>query len=421
MESEFRLQSRFYGVQSARYPAAVILPGQVAVPLGGEIHLRSLSDFHLETRFKAADDTVMVLLPCPPHNLVTMAYSGIVGLYGLDGVRKAQTQASQRTLRHGSVSENGELACACGEFGPANGTIDVWSITNDQFIPLYKLVGNYRFPEFTPGNQLFAMRENVLEPDPSSSFYKDQPLNPAQPTLDFPLEVASPSIDIEALRAAKRENRKNCYFSCIFDLHGGANSLKIDTVSYIISCKNNQKGLCAMLYLSRDLLVMRMETLEIVANCRLAGSGAIIALTMVDNSVYFSPGSRLITQIRVENGALPEVLEVINPSHEAVTTVKTPFECLSKGLYYLSWVSKDQQLFLCEENGVFLCSFPQYPSCEGATCMSETGHSTTCCGVALNKAGTLLCSGDFTGQVFVWAIETHLYQPVSRFSVVFCM
>jgi hypothetical protein len=174
-----------------------------------------------------------------------------------------------------------------------------------------------------------------------------------------------------------------------------------------------------MLYLSRDLLVMRMETLEIVASCRLAGAGAIIALTMVDNSVYFSPGNRLITQIRVGNGALPEVLEVISPSHEAVTTIKTPFECLSKGLYHLSWVSKDQQLFVCEENGVFLCTFPQYPSSEGATCMSDTGHSTTCCGVALNKAGTLLCSGDFTGQVFVWAIETDLYQPISRFSVVF--
>ena len=418
MESEFRLNSRFYGVQSARYPAAAMLKDKVAVPLGGEVHIRSLSNLEVETRFKAADDTVMVLLPCFPLSLVAMAYSGSVGLYGLDGVRKAQTQASQRTLRHGAVSEDGKLVCACGEFGPANGTIDVWSLETGQFVQIFKLVGNYRFPEFTPQNCLFAMRETVLEPDLTSTFRKDQPLDPAQATLDFPAEAANPSIDIEASRAVRRENRTNCYFSCLFDLSGTANSLKVETVSYIVCSKNNQKGKCALLYLSRDLLVMDMERLEILASCKIAGAGAIIALTMVDDWVYFSPGSRLITQIRVGGGKLPELLEVISPNNEAVTTVKTAFECLSKGLYHLSWVSKDRELFVCEENGVFLCSFPNFPSPEGATCISETGHSTTCCGVALNKAGSLLCSGDFTGQVFVWAIETDLHQPIARFSVV---
>lgn len=418
MESDFHLHSRYFGVQSARYPATAVLETQVAVPLGGEVHIRDLSTLSLTHRFKVADDTVMVLLPLNDH-LLCMSYSGVVALYTASGVKLAQTSTSQRTVRHGAVSKDGRYVCACGEFGPANGTVDVWEIVGGEFQPVRKLVGNYRFCEFSNRNQLFVMRESVLERDESSVYRKDQPISAADATVDFPEEVQADPIDIEALRASRRENRKNTYFACLFDLdsNGRKDAVALPTVSYIICCKSNAEGLVALMYLSRTLVVLRKETLEVVQSVELQGAGAIIAFTFTDNYVYFSPANRVVTRLAVlEQYAGP--VNVMESSHAGVVVTKTNFECLTKGLYFLQWVDRERRLVVCEETGLFLCALPQYPAATDSSCVSQTGHNTTCCGVALNRAGTLLCSGDFSGQVFVWALESQLLEPVAKYNVV---
>ena len=216
-----------------------------------------------------------------------------------------------------------------------------------------------------------------------------------------------------------KENRANRYYACLFNfLTGESHAQLIETVSYIICCKRNKTGLGAMLYLNRTLLVMDMERLRPVANINITGAGAIITLEFHDNMIYFSPGSRYLTRLQVDI-PLPSDLDVVKTTHEGVTTVKTEFECISKGMYSFAWISLERELIVCEENGIHCCSFPRFPSTEEADIRSVVGHSTTCCGISINSFETLVCTGDFTGQLFVWSLYgPPTSTPLSQLSVV---
>ena len=142
----------------------------------------------------------MVLLRHPLPGLIVMSYSGIVALYSemvAGYIRRGQASALKRD---GSVSDDGKFVSACGEFGWANGIVDVWEVRPEGFLPVFKITGNYRFSQFTPSNMLHVMRETVLESDTNSRGPKDNPISLENATLDFPSESAALApVEIESI------------------------------------------------------------------------------------------------------------------------------------------------------------------------------------------------------------------------------
>lgn len=404
----------YYGVHSARYPSGFIghyssSPSSLVHPLGTHVYIRDAFTLTKQLSFKSHNSVIMVLLPLPyysPTHLISIAYSGDISLCSLQGAILHKTRTSQKVVRHGCVNNRGTLLAACGEFGVYNGTVNVWQVDLDAgFIPLFTIRGNYNVCEFSDCDNLFVMRENVLEYDLDAKRARDRPILLESACQDFASsdESSEESFDDMISRMCKRERISKVHYACLFDKSGYASKAEVvDVISSIVQVSNNRKGLVAVVFLDRCIVVMSMDTLQTLVSVKIAGSGVIFCSDFIEEFLYFSPAKGWLTRLNVEY-CYPDVIQ-FKENNEGVMSVNTDSYIVS-GNTYMKWVVPNKILCTTSESAIHIAEFADYPdSGQLSSNLNLEVHKMTCCGLSINPAQDCVAVGDFSGKVVIWPI-----------------
>lgn len=403
----------YYGVHSTRYPSGFIShsssSSNLVHSLGTHIYIRDAFTLKKQLSFKSHDSVIMVLLPLPysaPSHVISIAYSGDISLSDLQGNTLHKTRTSQKIVRHGCINNDGTLLAACGEFGVYNGVINVWRVgISSGFSALFSIRGNYNICEFSDTNQLFVIRENVLEYDSDAKRARDRPITPDSACKDFSSsdESSEESFDDMISRMRKRERISKVHYACLFDETGeSSKAVVVDVISTIVQVSNNRKGLVAMVFLDRCIVVMNIDRLEPMISVRITGSGIIFCSDFIEEFLYFSPAKGWLTQINV-NFYHQECIDY-KESNEGMISVQTD-KAIVSGNTYLKWVIPNKVLCSTSESSIFIAEFEDYPyTGRISSLLNLEVHKMTCCGLCINPMQDCVAVGDFSGKVMIWPV-----------------
>lgn len=353
--------------------AFALLPNEqsLLLTLGPEARVLSLSTMQMTLTLRAAQDSLVSVLPVSLQRLACVSVTGEIALFSQSGEIITRQKSNGRVLcAAGSVSCS--LLALCFSV-PAK--VAVWSIGEKSLTLREELCGVFRFAELTTKGRVFAVKESVC-----------------------------PSSHSRILASAH-----------LFDSGRETTHASLTFAESRVSAWMAEDDEIAVLFESRKLAIVEMESLRVTRVLHVDGVGVIRALWFHAHTVTLSPGSGLLTVIDAPQVADGKIDPFSSNAH-GVVSVETGQDWLSTDASWIHWSEQTHRVVICDEDGVFRGEFIDYPISGKMTYTNLSMHKSGCTSACLSPAGTHLCSGDDSGQVIVWDLATS--QSVSSFQMV---
>ena len=397
------LKTNYIGLHSAR-PQSTIISQVIYHPIGSHIIARDPNTLQELHSFKAHNSSVMCLLGLPPSDpqyLVSVSYSGEVKLFTCKGDFMHATSTSQKMVRHSAISNSGCLFATAASFGIYGGIVDVWRIDLVKgFTKVWSFRGNFKFCEFSDQDSLFLLRMSFLEQE-GYARQKDLPIAFEKACENFLSESDSEEESLET--TGRSFARVASYYACLvknLTQDKQSRAVPIPHYSKVNTIKTNRQGQVVFAYYSRTLVVMNMESLEVLHTLYLPGAGCIMCLEFLEESIYFSPNQYIFCRFNVNQESVDGEIDFSDP-HKSIEVVNTKLDWINKTCSYYGWIFKDRCLLGMNEYGMFTANFNGFPG-EVVSEKSSEIYKMTCCGLAVHPSGNYIAVGDFMGNLIIW-------------------
>lgn len=413
------LNCKYLGLHTCRYPATYFGKGKIYHSKGGWICRRDPKTFKEELQFQAHSSVIAACAVRPyenPNQILTVDYYGNIALHTLEGqflvflphIRKNQVPKSVRAI---SMNDSGTTLCVLSLGGnPYNGCIEIYDVTDTCITLIKTLRGNYKQCEFANNDDLFVLRETIVETDDMErKKQRDYPISEEKVLENFGSDVEDFE-DSEALleTMTQRSKRIVTYYACLYknvkEEHEGR-YLKLDIYARVNCIMQNHKGQVAFANLSRMVYVMDMSTLTVLHSLSLKGNGAIAMLIYDNTDLYFSPQSNYICKFDTLQPLVNKIID-FSITQPEVHFQKTDHSWIHKN-NYLAWVEKDKSIISLNEYGIFYGEFVDFfHSKEIINFKQETVFQITCCGLDIQQDLGVVAVGDFSGGIAIFAYES---------------
>ncbi len=240
------------------------------------------------------------------------------------------------------------------------------------------LKGRYRFATILKEGKLFIVHENIL-----NEFERQQwrDMKKENPELSKTLEP----------------KKKYDYDAIVLDIKTKFEILRknLGHISAIISSLTNNDDIVTLLYLDRRLSVLNPYTIDSILETKIEGSGAILSAELTERSLYISPKSGVLVQIRLDEvkGEFPPLLntDLTQEQLSSVTVYKLPGSGIDSKVYCI--LLKDPQtVIIFFEDGINIIDLASNKT-KKISCFN-----ITCCGIALNNVRNL----ESMNCIFIW-------------------
>ena len=138
------------------------------------------------------------------------------------------------------------------------------------------------------------MRKSLLEKSEGLNAKRDQPIEESKILTNFSSEDdEDPQKSLERSKAAGKTPSQ--HFATVHRREGESTYKLLDTYSAITCNSVNKNGIVAMSFSDRSMVVMEMESLEIMHSFKVQGVGGILSIYLDDKKLYFSPNTKNLT------------------------------------------------------------------------------------------------------------------------------
>lgn len=159
-----------------------------------------------------------------------------------------------------------------------------------------------------------------------------------------------------------------------------------DVISLIGTSLDKTRIILCCMNRPRHVYILNSETLEVVNDMIVLGSGGIQCLH-IDHDFFYVPSS---------NGSLFR--------YTMDGMFDKEFKLPSGTVYNLNWAVRDEKWWACIDGRIHRCSVSETKVLDNE---EVEYHSLTCCGVDLSPDGQFIVSGDFLGNAIIWDVKTH--------------
>ena len=401
-----------YGVGTPRYRSYVLLSSdELLLSLGPNLILWDLKT--QSSRFLAVTQSViMVILPLELEKglVVTISYNGeitIVDLKQWQVIKEFRTQGSG--IREASLF-NGKLLVFAETFKELKGLTEVFDVWSG--VCIKSLPGRLRFGEILDDQTIFVLRKNPL-------------------TCEEKEKVLGKDKDIELKTSSKGNKTKKKLFNYYMELYDisekGTNlpirSEHLPEVNEIIAMAFNiNRDIIAFLYSNRKILLINPWKLTVLFSTKIAGAGAIMSLNFSSahpEELILCPKQDTLLKLdcaHLSKAKGPDVLilEEIKPNSGFSLENYKGSEAFSVGNYlgFHSYDSNKNRLAYITFNMDGLHFYNYQTNKTTSLQISNITH----CGVALNPEETLMATGDFLGNVYIFSTTYLGSEPIYIFN-----
>lgn len=371
------IDAHFFGVNTSRYCSTLIYEGdKVLTPMGPNLVLWDMKTLSRVRIIQESQSLIMCLFE-NSSVIASVSYSGDIVFFDkktLKVIDRIKTQ--QILIRHGAMNE--DFIAICAEEGKAGGVTEVFDIRclkKDSSMKgiekVLHLEGRWRYPALTDNGTLFITKERrIYEPGVKEDDYPAEPKGPQGPK-PFKRDYTYHNFSLET----KKETCEPVAGNLVAD---------------IINASSNERDRVALVYLTRRVVILNSKTLEVLYNVNIGEAGAIVGSRFDEYSVFLSPKSNFLLEIKAEKAAkLPE--DTVVDYKQYLDKDDDPhfrtFQLQSLGLcpknYSFIWNKKYETAVTCNEDGIFLLDFKAKKAREISL------FSITCCGLALSHVNNL--------------------------------
>lgn len=180
---------------------------------------------------------------------------------------------------------------------------------------------------FSPSDSLIVFRQNNADQHTSSRLrQRDLPISPHLACEDFDSDSDTEDQIEDTMDSLRlRQLAKAFYYVCSFrNLQGqiDSNHITLPTYGRIGCMENNMNGLLAISYVDRTMTILHMDSLNVLHNFKLVGSGSIGCLEFINNHLYFAPSSGILVKFDVNQPKITGDVDNLI-SNEAFKFVRT--------------------------------------------------------------------------------------------------